>query len=302
MPCWNPVGEVVTVNIILAALDLEAGSDAVLARAIQLATAQGARLLVLHVIEADPLSQVAAAIDRRPGDLQDELERQALARIESLLIAGDRDRRTDVQTGFGVPHEVTTRVAGERGADVIVIGPGKGRSLREKVLGSTADRVIRTAAVPVLVVRKAAAEPYRRVAVAVDFSPQSAAAVKEARRLAPQAAVQLVHAIDIPLHFEQALLRAGTPQTGIEKYRSVQTGKAQRDLTEFAAEFAGTGEVDIRVVRGEPGRALVRLSRGRSVDLVAVGTHGRGVALRALLGSVAQRVLKDAGCDVLVAS
>lgn len=289
------------VNTILAALDLEAGSDAVLARAIQLAEAHGARLLVLHVIEAEPLSQVAAASGRSESGLRDELQRHALTGIESLLAESGRTRRTNMQTGFGVPHEVITRVADEQRADVIVIGPGKGRSLREKVLGSTADRVIRTAGAAVLVVRKGVPEPYRQIAVAVDFSPQSAAAAQQARRLAPEAAVQLVHAVDIPLNFERTMLRAGTPQSEIRKYRSARTGKAHRDLSAFADEFVGTDKVDIRVVSGEPGSVLVRLSGGRRVDLVAMGSHGRGAALRALLGSVAQRVLKEAGCDVLVA-
>lgn len=94
---------------------------------------------------------------------------------------------------------VITRMAEERHADVIVVGPGKRRSLKERILGATADRVIRTSHTSVLVVRKQSGEPYRKVAVAVDFSPQSATDVKEARRLAPEAALQLIHAIDVPL-------------------------------------------------------------------------------------------------------
>jgi len=288
------------VNTIVTALDLESGSDAVLARAIQLATAHAARLLVLHVIEAEPLQQVAALLGRSETDLEEDLERQAISAIEALLIEGQRTRRTDIQVEFGAPHEVITRIAGERHADVIVIGKGKGQSLREKVLGSTADRVIRTAIAPVLVIRKASAKPYQQVVVGVDFSPQSAAAVEAARKLTPGAALQLVHVDDIPFSFEQAMLRAGTPQIEKQRYRSARTERAGHEMSAFVRDVVGAGRVDTRVVDGEPGPALVRLSKGRKVDLVALGSQGRGVVLQALLGSVARRVLAETGCDVLV--
>ncbi len=48
-------------NTIMAAFDLEAGSEAVLTRAIQLATAHAARLVLLHVVETEPLLSQAVS-------------------------------------------------------------------------------------------------------------------------------------------------------------------------------------------------------------------------------------------------
>ena len=248
------------VKTIVAALDLETGSGAVLARSIQLAKAHAARLVLLHVIEAEPLSK-AASPSRSESDLRNRLKRQALATIEPLLIKSGRTRRTAMQVEFGPPHSIITRVAKERHADVIVVGPGKGRSLKERALGSTTDRVIRTAHASVLVVRKRSEEPYRRVAVAVDFSAQSATVVQETCRLAPEAAVQLIHVIDIPLTFQQAMLRAGTPQVEIQEYRSARADKARDDLSTFVRAVVGADKVTTRVLEGEPGPVLVRLSR-----------------------------------------
>ena len=289
------------VNTILAALDLEAGSAAVLTCAIQLATAHSARLILLHVIEAEPLSQAASVLGRSENELRTQLKRQALATIEPLLIESGRTRRTEVQVEFGSPHDIITHMAKERHADVILVGPGKGRSLRERFLGGTADRVIRTAHTSVLVVRKGAEEPYRRAAVAVDFSPQSAAAIKEARRLAPEADLQLVHAADIPLGFQQAMLHAGTPEIEIQKYYSAKIAKARNDLSSFGRAVARADKVATRVLEGEPGPALVRLSKAHRVDLIAMGPHGRGVIRQALLGSATLRALKEATCDILIA-
>jgi len=288
---------------ILAALDLEEGSDAVLARAAQLAGEHGAWLVLLHVIETESLTHSVALSQHTESDLRDKLTRQAAGRIEESLAGVDRTRRTDVTVEFGSPHEVITRVAGERSADVIVLGPGKspGKSLREKVLGSTADRVIRTSPAPVLVVKANAPEPYRHIVVAVDFSPQSASAAQQARKLAPHARLRLAHAVEIPLSFEQALLRARTPQAEIKQYLLTKASKARDELLTFARDVAGLDRAATQIVKGAPGPALIRLARSKRVDLLALGPHGRGVVLQALLGSVTQKALREAACDVLVA-
>lgn len=290
------------VNTIVAALDLEPGSDAVLARAIQLAAGHAARLVVLHVVEAEPLSQAAALSDRSEGELRDQLKHQTLATIAPLLIESGRIRRTEVQVEFGSPHEVITHIAHERSVDLIVIGPGKGHSFKEKILGSTADRVIRSANAPVLVVRKNSVEPYREAVVAVDFSLQSELAAKEARMLVPEASLQLVHVSEIPITFQQALLRAGTSQLEIDRYRSARADSARKELAAFTGKLAGEGKVVSRVVDGEPGPAFVHLSKDRRVDLLVMGPHGRGIVRQALLGSVTQRVLRESECDVLIGS
>lgn len=290
------------ISTVLVALDLEAGSGSVLSRAALLASAHAAWLVVLHVIEAEPLSQAAAHMKLSESELRDQLERQAIAAIEPLILKGGRTRRTNIRVEFGSPQETITHEAHEQDADIVVIGPGKGRALKDKILGSTADRVIRTSAAPVLVVRKPSAEPYRDVAVAVDGSPQSARAFIEARRLAPNGVFQLVHAVDIPITFQQAMLRAGTSQVEMDRYRAARADKAREELAAFQRDMLGTAALPVRVLDGEPGPALVRFSKGPRVDLLALGSRGRGAALQALLGSVARRVLGEAACDVLVAT
>jgi universal stress protein E len=289
-------------KMILAALDLEAGSDAVLARAVQLASAHAAQLMLLHVIGTETLSDVADMSGHRESDLRRQLAQQEHAAVERLLVESGRSRRTDVRIEFGSPHEVITRVAGELSADLIVIGAHKGLSVRDKFLGSTADRVIRMSPAPVLVVKNRSAEPYQKVAVAVDLSLQSAAAAREAHKLVPGAKLQLIHVISMPPTFEQALSRVGTPRAAIEKYRSAKAAKARHELSEFARDTAGLGEVVTQHLAGDPGPALVHFSHTHSVDLLVLGPHGHGIILQQLLGSVTQRILRETTCDVLVGS
>lgn len=288
------------IGTVLAALDLETGSDAVLGRALQLAGAHAARLLVLHVIDAEPLPQTAAHMKLDESELQDRLRRQAIAAIEPLVVAKERTPRIDVRVEFGAPHEVIAHAAREGHADMVVVGPGKGHALKDRILGSTADRVVRTCAAPILVVRTPAAAPYRTVAIAIDGSPQSARAFMAARRLAPDADFQLVHAVDIPMTFQQAMLRAGTSQAEIERYRTARAAKAREELAVFQRDVLRAPALPVRILDGEPGAVLVRLSKEARIDLLALGSQGRSAALQALLGSVARRVLGEAACDVLV--
>lgn len=291
-------------DIILAALDMEAGSRAVLARAAQLAKGRAARLVLLHVIEPEPLRQAADASGHAENELRDQLKLHTVKTLETLAIDTECTQRTDIRVEFGAPHDVITRVAEEISADLIVIGPGKAsdQGLSEKILGSTADRVIRTSSAAILVVKRATAEPYRRVAVAVDFSPQSASAARQARSLAPDATIELVHVTEFPLAFEGALLRVGTSQSTIDKYHAARTDKSRRDLASFARRTVEDNKAVTRNLEGAPGPALVCLSRDRRIDLLALGPHGRGVVVQALIGSVTQRVLREAACDVLIAT
>lgn len=286
---------------ILAAVDLEAGSNVIVQRAARLAAEHGAKLVVLHVVDGEALAEAAPPPDLSESDLAGQLERLGKREIAKLLEATKDAPDAAVEIRFGAPHDVITGLAQERSADLVVIGPGKRQTLSERVLGSTADRVVRASPVPVLIVRGAADRPYRRVAAAIDFSPPSRAAAMEAAKLAPGARLELVHAVSIPLTFEQAMLRAGTSLADIERYRTSKRQRAEAELSAFAKEATRTARAELRLLDGEPGQVLVRLATDRNVDLLALGPNGRGAVLRALLGSVTQRVLREADCDLLIA-
>lgn len=289
-------------QVILAALDLEGDSEAVLMRALQLAREHAARLVLLHVIDAEALGQAAAAAGCGEDGLRETLERQARESIAALLDGAAEPGSAEVRVQFGPAHATIAAVAEELGADLVLVGPGaRARTLRGRVLGATVDRVARTIGCALLVVRTRPEAPYRQVAVAVDFSLKSDAAVRAARAVAPAAAFRLVHAVQVPDTFQQAMLRTGASHADIESFRERLADKARADLATLAAGIGGAGRVATRVLMNEPGAALVRLSKGRRLDLLAMGADGRGAVRQALLGSVTRRLLAEAGCDVLVA-
>jgi nucleotide-binding universal stress UspA family protein len=154
--------------------------------------------------------------------------------------------------------------------------------------------------VSLLVVRSLPELPYRRLTVAVDFSPQSTTALQAARRLAPSAALRLVNVVHVPDPFQQAMLRAGASHADMESFRTGLYNKARADLAALVATLELQGRAVTRVMKNEPGAALLKMSKGPRADLMAVGADGRGAVRGALLGHVTRRLLSEAGCDVLV--
>ena len=286
---------------ILVALALDDDSENVVSRAIQLAAQHGATIIGVHVIEESAFqdSELPPAINVKA--LARSVEEESRERLESLFASQDANVILHIESGK--PYKIIENVAALHDVDVIVIGPGTARGLREKLFGSTADYVVRYAPCPVLVVRQNARTPYRHVTVGIDFSDHSRAAALWASRLSPTAARDLFYAFEIPLQFEQAMLKAGTSQTEIDNYRNVKIAAARKKLIEIHGENGRLSRgTRIHIVRGDAAMMLTEISRNGTTDLVALGTQGVNPIAQHLLGSVAREVLSGAGCDVLVVS
>jgi type II secretory ATPase GspE/PulE/Tfp pilus assembly ATPase PilB-like protein/nucleotide-binding universal stress UspA family protein len=134
-----------------------------------------------------------------------------------------------------------------------------------------------------------AAREYRAILVATDFSPSAAAAIDQAARLAveSQARLHVVHVV-----------RAGaqSPEAAADERRRCleRIGRSIDVDTDLAVEIVKD------VLHGMPHAAIVAYARGHGIDLIVMGTHGRTGLSRLALGSVAQRVLRDAPCPVFV--
>jgi universal stress protein A len=134
---------------------------------------------------------------------------------------------------------------------------------------------------------------FKRILVPVDFSDQSLGALQTARMLAGDDASRLcVLHVPEPLHVDW---HADT--TAIQK----EAHKVARDvLAKFVrAEFGDAGPKSLFI----PGKAvdvIVKQATTMKADLIVLGTQGRTGLPRALIGSVAERVVRHAPCPVLV--
>ena len=145
-----------TIEHVLVPIDFSEYSDHALDYAITFASKLQARLTLLHVIESLPVSGVDAVT--LPPDYLLELEVGANRHMRSYLARVTTARLTgDVAVVHGTPFRVITEVAKERQADLIIMGTHGRTGLRHLWLGSVAERVVRLAPCPVLVVRTPAA-------------------------------------------------------------------------------------------------------------------------------------------------
>jgi nucleotide-binding universal stress UspA family protein len=134
----------------------------------------------------------------------------------------------------------------------------------------------------------------RRILLATDLSPASEGATREALDLARdlRAGLLIVSVID--------------PNT-----RSVPGGRLERMDQRRAARLESAQAVVARgrdegvtssflVWEGEPGPSIVEAAASEQVDMIIVGSHGRGAMGRLLIGSVSDYVVRNAPCPVLV--
>ena len=133
---------------VLLPTDGSTGVERAIEEAVGLASASGARLHALYVVE--PLYWADVNAERLVEALEEEGEAATGAVAERAAAAGV-DCTTAIERGY--PSEAILDYADEHGVDLIVMGTHGRRGLSRMLLGSTAERVVRLADVPVLTVR-----------------------------------------------------------------------------------------------------------------------------------------------------
>jgi len=139
---------------------------------------------------------------------------------------------------------------------------------------------------------------WKRICCAVDFSDASRAAMETAADLAKRlgAELTLLHAYPIP----GFTFPDGSVVASPAMMQELAEGAARHlEAWRREAEALGIAGVGSERVVGEPAREIVEFARTRAVDLLVLGTHGRTGLEHALIGSVAERVLRKAPCAVL---
>ena len=141
--------------------------------------------------------------------------------------------------------------------------------------------------------------PYKRLLVPVDFSPVSLEALATARDLAKTtgASLHLFHSVD-----DVAWRYLGYPLEALGQVQTAVTDSANEQLRELAIQEQREGLTveSTLVVSTRPASAIVTFARENAIDLIVMGTHGRGAMLRMMLGSVAEHVVRTAPCPVMV--
>ena len=139
----------------------------------------------------------------------------------------------------------------------------------------------------------------KKILFATDFSDCARAAQRYAIAFADQFDAEL-HAIHVLPDVAMMMPDPGTSLALPASYQADLQKEAEKSLEKAIASPAAGAYKLVRVVRtGNPYYEIVDYAEQNQIDLIVVGTHGRGALLHLLMGSVAEKVVRKANCPVL---
>jgi len=140
----------------------------------------------------------------------------------------------------------------------------------------------------------------RTVLVAVDFSDAAADAVRYADELTRpfDATLHLLHVVPDPLQQPWAIEAPGLDFPGLaDQWRTDAVSRLEALRTSLGLDSSRTR---LEVGTGPPHKVIGDYAVEQGVNLIVLGSHGHGPVVHFLLGSVAERVLRQSTCPVLI--
>jgi nucleotide-binding universal stress UspA family protein len=287
---------------ILCPVDFSDASRHALDHAVMIAGWYRARIVALHVrhpaflieppiLFAEPAVQV---------DTIDDVETRLQQWVSPVRAAGiDCDVLTveGANTAARIVQHVATLEA-----DLIVMGTHGRSGFERLLLGSVAERVVRTAPCPVVTVPPPSVVtsklPFRRLLCGIDFSEPSLAALRFALSIARESksTLTVMHVIEFPPDQDRLV----NLPFDLAAFRTAVREDATRRLMELVADGdAEACHVVTELGHGRPYEQLLAAAGEGHADLIVLGVHGRNAFDLALFGSTTTQVIRRATCPVL---
>jgi nucleotide-binding universal stress UspA family protein len=285
---------VIKIERILCPLDLSEDSAEALRYAVALTKTYGATLYLCHCADSLELS-VDINREMLGCEMRDQAREHcgimnfASIACETIIIDGD-------------PVEAIARLTSDKDIDLIVMASRR-RNRAGALLGSTAESVSHNVGCPVLITRPGEREwvgktnsqiDLRRILIAHDFSKESELAVNFGLSLAQeyQAQLHLLHVLPYAREPKVSEMTAG--ETAAFQDAALRLYQA------VPPEVSLWCDVKQAIRAGRPHEEILDYAETHDIDLICIGAQGAGFLRRAVFGSNADRVLRQAPCPVLV--
>jgi nucleotide-binding universal stress UspA family protein len=303
---------------ILVPLDGSTVAEAILPQVTELATLHGAEVVLLRVA----LAHAFRGTDQTDAQVQAVQEAEAyLAGVVERLLASGIKAQSVVRYGHAAEEILDHAETGD--VDLIAMSTHGRSGVRRWMLGSVAEKVLRAAPVPVLLVRArvqvrvARADgarheaaparpntlhfvpaPIHHILCPVDFSQESTEIVEYAATLALRFGADLtaLHAVYDRLDITCSHI----PHPPLEQLREELIRAAEETLQRVASRLLRRlPYAKAVVVVGSPGEQITRYARDQGVDLIVMGTQGLSGLNHMIMGSTAERVIRHSPCPVV---
>jgi len=288
------------ISSIVVGIDFSASAKAALEQAVRIGARSAARVQVVHVIDTLVVVELQEALSPMVQGMQESLIDDAKEAWEKF--APDMPGKAGMDFRVAVNNqlaELLARVA-EQKAELLILGV-RGESGSSGVGGLAADAV-RRCPVMTMLVREGQAGPFTNIVVAVDFSATSRRAVEAGALIAAQdgGVLNIVHIFNAP--WTRFHYRAPTAATSPEFQQQFRAGLLKRleEFCVFKDPAVARVKPKFHMVEGTGhGAGITEFARKTNADLVVLGTRGRTNLRDVLIGSTAERVVRDAPCSIL---
>jgi nucleotide-binding universal stress UspA family protein len=257
-------------------------------------------LVLVHALDVPQLPAFLRRVLPAPEDVESELQAAAEQRMEELgasLHGPDVTSRIRV----GSPPQVLADTARDCNANLLVVGEhGRRRGVRG-LLGTTAERLLNVAPVPVLIARELPNGPPTSILAPLDASAVDARVLQWARLLQETFGTHVTacHAVDLmELYSRVRTISAAARMKELESKVRTDARRWVRDRLEEAGLPADEAYAEVRM--GDPRHTIPAMADAAGADLVVMGGRGAGAVSRAVVGSVTSAILGSTSFAVLV--
>ena len=273
----------------------------------------GATLHLVHVVDPPPAFPARRAMLPLAFS-ETEMAKSAKKRLRELAAKFSLPARANtclIRTG--TPAEEISQAAGAIRADLIAIATRGFTGLKRAFLGSTTERLVRSAPCPVLVVRQKEKEsstvgpgrrartPFqtRKILVPLDFSDGSRVGLDYALRFARQFRSRLVLFHSVFVH--TFALSDEYTALAVPDIMAHQKDYARDEMQKLRDALSRENlRIETEIAVGRPVEQIGNYVEKMDINLIITSTHGRSGLGRVFIGSTAEHIVRYASCPVLV--
>lgn len=287
-------------NSVLVGIDFMPGCGAAVQEAARIAAASKATLRAIHVIDTLVVVDLEEALSEYQRDIQDNLYKGAQLAWEKFDPSLAAKAGLALRVVVGNPVQAILAYIAKEKVDLLVLGV-HGTATGSAGVGELASSCVRRSPTKVLLARDTHTGAYTNIVVGVDFSVASLKAMEAAERVArcDQATLHVVHVYQPP--WRRLRYFAPTNETSPDfqkQYRDALLGRLDA-LTGKLEHRASINTQFHLVEHSSDGKGISEFAAKNKADLIVIGTSGRSNLAEVLLGSTAERVLKQATCSIL---
>ena len=287
---------------VLVATDFSEYSKVALDICLGVSKCMKTKLYVLHTIEKFPHDYKHLLSSAAHTNMKQKLEEEAMEKIKAMLpeeLLGSEDIVPIVR--FGKPFLEIIKVAKDKDVDLMAIGTHGRAGVDRVILGSVAERVVRKAGCPVMVIRGKKYVGFKRIIVPIDFSDCSRKALEYAAATARahKSKLTILHVYEESF-VEPYVNAANSEEEANEIIKEIErVNETKYDEFLKTVDLSGV-EYEKLLKKGIPETDIVEIAMEQQANLIVMGTHGRSGIKHILIGSTAEEVVRTVHCDIII--